>query len=261
MAIDLTPLSVSLPEYFQLVHCGRQTGQLLVYRDQDLLQPAFSIWFSSGRIVAVSAGIEGTDLLAMLVERRWLSPRVAHQLYEFSGELAEPLGIYLSLRGILQPRQVSLLFHAQVLQRLYALFQLSNQHYQFIPQVQAPNLEMTGLSLSAAEAIMQGLRALKDWSVLAANLPAADVTLSREFLEKPYLALDSLERRVWTNAKQEVQLNTLSQQLYQPLEVIQQIAFRLNVVGLAETLPICLPVMTPAAKKTNSPSCSPASKP
>jgi hypothetical protein len=147
----------------------------------------------------------------------------------------------LKTQGFLQPEQLRLLFHAQVLQQVCALFRLKDARFKFDSKATLPTTEMTGLSLSATEATLMGLRVLRDWRSLADKLPEPTSALSRVTLGKHHLRLDSVEKRVWQLANGSVPLNAIASQFKQPVETIQQTAFRLISVGLVAEVPMIAP--------------------
>jgi hypothetical protein len=100
---------------------------------------------------------------------------------------------------------------------------------------------MTGLSLSATEATLMGLRVLRDWKSLADKLPEPTSALSRVVIGKRHLRLDSLEGRVWQLANGSISLALMAKQLKQPVETMQQTAFRLVSVGLVAEVPTIAP--------------------
>jgi hypothetical protein len=58
---------------------------------------------------------------------------------------------------------------------------------------------------------------------------------------KRHLRLDSLEGRLWQLANGSVPLNAIASQFKQPIEIIQQTAFRLISVGLVAEVPMIAP--------------------
>jgi hypothetical protein len=194
-----------------------------------------------GRIVAVTNRLDHQCLLAMICQRGWISPEVLReQVNRCPANI--PIGLYLKTQGFLQPEQLRLLFHAQVLQQVCALFRLRDARFKFDSKATLPTTEMTGLSLSATEATLMGLRVLRDWRSLVDKLPEPTSALSRVVLGKRHLRLDSLEGQVWQMANGSLPLNAIASQLKQSVETIQQTAFRLISVGLVAEVPIITPV-------------------
>jgi len=245
MAITSSLSEFSLPELFQFLDQGSKTGLLTLRFQLDPNQEARirHALIHQGRIVAVTKRLDQQCLLAMICQRGWISPEVIReQVNRCPANI--PIGLYLKTQGFLQPEQLRLLFHAQVLQQVCALFRLKDARFKFDSKATLPTTEMTGLSLSATEATLMGLRVLRDWRSLADKLPEPTSALSRVVIGKRHLRLDSLEGRVWQLANGSVPLNALANQFKQPVEIIQQTAFRLISVGLVAEVPMIAPSRT-----------------
>jgi len=244
MAITSCLSEFSLPELFQFLDQGSKTGLLTLRFQPDSQNPEKKIRHAlmhQGRIVAVTNRLDHQCLLAMICQRGWISPEVLReQVNRCPANI--PIGLYLKTQGFLQPEQLRLLFHAQVLQQVCALFRLRDARFKFDSKATLPTTEMTGLSLSATEATLMGLRVLRDWRSLVDKLPEPTSALSRVVLGKRHLRLDSLEGQVWQMANGSLPLNAIASQLKQSVETIQQTAFRLISVGLVAEVPIITPV-------------------
>lgn len=243
MAITSCLSEFSLPELFQFLDQGSKTGLLTLRFQPDPQSPEKRVRHAlihQGRIVAVTNRLDHQCLLAMICQRGWISPEVLRdQVNKCPANI--PIGLYLKTQGFLQPEQLRLLFHAQVLQPVCALFRLREARFKFDSKATLPTTEMTGLSLSATEATLMGLRVLRDWRSLADKLPEPTSALSRVVVGKRHLRLDSLEGRVWQTANGSIPLNGLATQFKQPIEIIQQTAFRLISVGLVAEVPTIAP--------------------
>jgi Domain of unknown function (DUF4388) len=237
MGIAGSLAAFSLAEVFQILNRGRKTGLLTIRSAVAPREQAYHIWLKQGRIMTIAEQRDGKGLLSMLTQRGWLSEQVASQVSQLS-HLETPLGLFLKEKGVLRGEQIKLLFHAQVLQRVCALFKVRDGLFQFDDHVLPPSLEMTGLSLSASEAMLLGLRVMKDWSALAHQLPSPDTSLSKSMVTKPTIPLDSVERRVWDIAHETRSLEAIATQLNLSIVQTQQIAFRLIAVGLVEVAAI-----------------------
>lgn len=238
MAITSSLSEFSLPELFQFLDHGSKTGLLTLRFQTDNHQEkrVRHLLLHQGRIVAVTNRLDHQCLLAMIVQRGWISPEVLReQVNRCPANI--PIGLYLKTQGFLQPEQLRLLFHAQVLRQVCGLFRLKDARFKFDSKATLPTTEMTGLSLSATEATLMGLRVLRDWMLLADKLPEPTSALSRVVLGKRHLRLDSLEGQVWQLANGSVNLNAMATQLKQSVEIIQQTAFRLISVGLVAEVP------------------------
>ncbi|MCA1993088.1 MAG: DUF4388 domain-containing protein [Coleofasciculus sp. S288] len=243
MAITSCLSEFSLPELFQFLDQGNKTG-LLTLRFQPERQEQGKrvrhVLVRQGRIVAVTNRLDHQCLLSMIVQRGWISPKVLReQVNRCPANI--PIGLYLKTQGFLQPEQLRLLFHAQVLRQVCGLFRLKDAQFKFDSKATLPTTEMTGLSLSATEATLMGLRVLRDWEALADKLPEPTSALSRAVIGKRHLRLDSLEGRVWQLANGSLPLNAIATQLNQSVETIQQTAFRLINVGLVAEVPMITP--------------------
>lgn len=242
MAITSSLSEFSLPELFQFLDQGSKTGLLTLRFQLDPNQePRIRhALIHQGRIVAVTKRLDQQCLLAMICQRGWISPEVIReQVNRCPANI--PIGLYLKTQGFLQPEQLRLLFHAQVLQPVCGFFRLKDARFKFDSKATLPTTEMTGLSLSATEATLMGLRVLRDWRSLADKLPEPTSALSRVVIGKRHLRLDSLEGRLWQLANGSVPLNTIATQFKQPIEIIQQTAFRLISVGLVAEVPMIAP--------------------
>ncbi len=230
----------SLPEIFQLLEQGYKTGLLSIQPEPDAdkhQSQVYYLWLQGGRIMAVADKLDHNCLLSMLKQRGWLNPEVINLLHGQSAA-EQPLGMYLKAHGAISVEQLKLLFQAQVLQRVCALFKVPNGQFAFDPKAKLPKAEMTGLSMSATEASLLGLRVLRDWTTLAKKLPDPTFGLTKAIAGRPHLQLESLELQVWEFADGSVSIQGIAIQLQLPVEKLQQIAFRMTVIGLLEEVPI-----------------------
>lgn len=243
MAITSCLAEFSLPELFQFLDQGNKTGLLTLQFQPDSRQPQKRIrhvLLSQGHIVAVTNRLNQQCLLAMICQRGWMSPNLLREQVNRC-PANQPIGRYLRLQGYLQPEQLKLLFRAQVLQPICALFNLKDAQFRFDAGATLPTTEMTGLSLSATEATLWGLRTLRNWTPLAQKLPESTSGLSRAYIGKRQLRLHSKEKRVWELANGLVPLSAIANQLQQPVDIIQQTAFLLISVGLVAEVPLVAP--------------------
>ncbi|MGB5961319.1 MAG: DUF4388 domain-containing protein [Coleofasciculaceae cyanobacterium] len=243
MAITSSLAEFSLPELFQFLDQGSKTGLLTLRFQPDIHSPEKRIrhvLLHQGRIVAVTNRLNHQCLLAMICQRGWISPEaLREQVNRCPANM--PIGLYLKTQSFLQPEQLRLLFHAQVLQQICGLFRLRDARFKFDSKATLPTTEMTGLSLSATEATLMGLRVLRDWRALADKLPEPTSALSKMIVGKRHLRLDSLEGRVWQSANGSIPLNMMASQFRQSVETVQQTSFRLISVGLVAEVPVIAP--------------------
>lgn len=153
MCIAGTLTDFSLSEIFQFLEKGRRTGLLTLRAvpDSKVTPPVHYIWVQKGRIVAVANRLDQQGLVSMIEQYRVVSDRVFDKLVHWCCPISEPLGLYLRNQGVLRTKQLKQLFDVQVLQQVYALFQLNDGQFRFDQDVPPPTREMTGLSVSAGD--------------------------------------------------------------------------------------------------------------
>jgi hypothetical protein len=79
---------------------------------------------------------------------------------------------------------------------------------------------------------------LRNWSGLIEKLPEPNCGLMKAISGKPHLHLDTQEWQVWEYTDGSVPIDAIAKQLQLPVLTVQQIGFRLSVVGLVEEVPI-----------------------
>jgi len=148
MAITSSLAEFSLPELFQFLDQGSKTGLLTLRFQPDIHSPEKRVRHAlmhQGRIVAVTNRLNHQCLLAMICQRGWISPEaLREQVNRCPANM--PIGLYLKTQGFLQPEQLRLLFHAQVLQQICGLFRLRDAQFKFDSKATLPTTEMTGLN-------------------------------------------------------------------------------------------------------------------
>lgn len=252
MAITGVLSEFSLPEIFQFVEKGHKTGLLTVRTLPGIpSQPGVShyVWFHLGRVVAAADCLDGQGLLQLIAHRNWISHGIISKL-SLVCSAKSPLGVCLKSQGILQAEQLKLLFYGQVIRQVCALFQLSDGLFNFESQTCLPLIEMTGLSMPATNVTITGLRALRNWAALTDKLPTPDSALVSLAPGQPTLHLNAQEWQIWEFVNGKMTLREIASQLGQPLETVQQIAFRLIVVNLAEEVPVVGQPVGESAKAT-----------
>lgn len=239
MAITGSLSEFSLPEIFQFLDQGQKTG-ILTIRDPQSLQTGKPflrhIWLQNGRVVAAGDRLDNRGLARLIEQRGWVTDVIRPELERLIQENV-PLGLNLKSLGILQPDQLRLLFSVQVLRQVCSLFQLETGQFRFDAKSALPKAEMTGLSLPATETTLMGLRSLKDWKILQSKLPEPNSTLFDIVSGQSQLRLDTHETQVWELADGSVNIKKMAEQFQIPIQKVQQIAFRLIVVGLVEEVP------------------------
>jgi Domain of unknown function (DUF4388) len=234
----------SLAEIFNFVQEGNKTGLLSIEPDRCLsrsLDNSYYISFQTGRIMSVSHGhgLEYRGLLKMMEQRQWLSPEQVTGLSINAHKLGEPLGTYLKSCNAIDSSQLRLLFDAQVTASICKLFgEIHHGRFKFDPQAPLTYPEMTGISLTAREVALLGLRMLRDWTSLSAKFPTPESALQRSSSTPPALRLDTQESKVWSLALGELSIAQIAVQLELGVDRVQQVGFRLCEIGLVrEVLP------------------------
>lgn len=231
----------SLAEIFQLLEQGQKTGLLTIRAAHSVSDPLqnFYLWFNQGQIVAAASRLDYKGLAMLIHQREWLGTQSRIVLGE-ALRCDRPLGLHLKCQGLLDAEQLKLLFYTQVMRQICTIFRYLNGWFSFEMKSDLPLSEMTGLSAVPTEVTLEGLRALKDWSSLVSKLPDPSSAIT-SLKTKRHYRINQLESRVWEFANGTESLRTISHQLQIPLEKIQQIAFRLMVVGLVEEVPQVVP--------------------
>lgn len=228
----------SLAEIFQFLEQGNKQGLLTVFEQPESNSPqnrAHYIWFNQGRIVAAADRADHRGLITMISQRGWLGNHAASRFAQQCSTQI-PLGLYLKSQNILTAEQVKLLFCAQVMQRVCALFSLVDGWFRFDCNVILPRDEMTGLSAPATEVTLSGLRVLRDWSALESKLPDPASSIISVIKGKPELRLSTTEWQVWEFTGGHESIVTIARHLQLPVAEVQRIVFRLSVVGLIEDI-------------------------
>lgn len=226
----------SLAEVFQFLEQGNKTG-LLSIKAKSEPSTSHYIWFRQGRIIASANRLDGLGLISLLDQRKFLSSSQSTKMSKLCPPQT-PLGLYLKSQGAIDAEQLKMSFSIQVIRSVCALFALTDAWFEFDNQVPTPLMEMTGLSSPATEVTLAGLRALKDWDALAEKLPQPTSALISTVEGQPQISINSTEWQVWEYTKGNVSLEQISQELRLPIEKIQQIAFRLIIICLAQEIPV-----------------------
>ncbi len=229
----------SLVEIFQFIQQGYKTGLLVIEPDNDSVRstifPSY-VWFRNGRIVSYARDLSQLGLLVMIDQRGWAADRNLSAFHQQFKQMNEPLGLYLKAQGVLDTEKLRLLFRSQVLQPVCGLFKLVNAKFSFDEQRPVAYPEMTGLSMTAGEASLLGLRVLRDWTFLERKLPAPEFGLRKLRPDLPSLKLDTQEMQVWQLATGEISIAKIAKKTDLALVKVQQIGFRLAAVGLVQEI-------------------------
>ena len=232
----------SLAEIFHFVQEGNKTGLLSIAPENTSgrsFSSGYHLAFQSGRIVSVTdaTGAKHQSLLDMMQQRRWLSLEQVVGLKTRIASLDRPLGTYLKSIDVIDTEQLILVFNAQVIVTTCKLFEIHNGQFQFNPQAPLSYGEMTGLSRTATEIALLGLRMLKDWSGLTAKLPAPEFGLQR-LSSSPSVRLDTQESNVWNLARGELSISQIAEKLGLKIAKVQQLGFRLSSIGLVHEVSV-----------------------
>ncbi|MEA5616310.1 DUF4388 domain-containing protein [Cronbergia sp. UHCC 0137] len=228
----------SLPELLRFLDQGKKTGLLEIELSPEAKQnqtKQIYIWLHQGRVMTVADRLDQQGLTLMIAERKWISERVISRVTQISScFINSPLGLCLKSQGLLQPEQLKLLYHAQVLLPIGALFQVSDASFKFEPTTNLPVGEMTGINMSATEVMLTALRSLQNWKALADALPDPTSGLCGVTTKQPQIQLNAQEWQVWEFVNGQVSLKQIAKQLRISVDTVQHIAFRLMIVGLVE---------------------------
>jgi hypothetical protein len=229
----------SLAEIFQLLEQGQKTGLLTIRAANSPSDPLqnFYLWFNQGQIVAAANRLDYKGLAGLIHQREWLGDQ-SQVLLGDAFRSDRPLGLHLKCQGLLDAEQLKLLFYTQVMRQICTIFKYLNGWFSFEMKSALPLTEMTGLSAVPTEVTLEGLRALKDWSSLADKLPDPNSAITTLSKAKRNYRINQLESRVWEYANGTEPLKHIAEQLQLPLVKVQQIAFRLMIVGLVEEVPL-----------------------
>jgi hypothetical protein len=225
----------SLAEIFSFIHEGNRTGLLTLSPDLSLATAPSSkhnyLWFENGRIVAVTSGLDGSELLTKIEQRRLVSQADIYPVTTILDRLPQPLGLYLKSQGLLDAAQLKFLFNSQTVSPIHRLFELKNSRFQFDPGRLPIKSELTGINASARDLGMLSLRLLKDWSGLSSKLPDPHYAIQRCNSQQPNFELNCHELELWKLADGKTPLIKLAVKMALSIEVIRQISFRLSVFG------------------------------
>ena len=227
----------TLSELFQLMAEGNKSG-LLTIGDSKIPHALncckYYIWFNQGQVIAAANSLNNQGLISLIEKRGWLKSRSLNITSTMTSRQI-PLGLLLKSENLLQAEQLKLLFQMQVMQPITELFTWKTGWFDFKKQTNFPTAEMTGLSRSATEVLLSGLRGLRDWSALEEKLPDPNSGL---ISLRPQLQLDSGERRVWEFTQGQVSIQEISERLKTSVESVQQVALRLILANLVEEVAV-----------------------
>jgi Domain of unknown function (DUF4388) len=245
----------SLAEILQFIQQGSKTGLLSITIEPN---PAENIagmceytWFQNGRVVAHAKDLSSFGLISMLEKRNWVGVETSANLRTQSRILTVPLGLHLKSINLVDVEQLRILFHAQVLQAVCALFKLPNAKFNFDDRASLANIkpEMTGMSVTAVEVSLLGMRSLKNWNYLERKLPAPEFGLQRRQEALPEYRLDTQETQLFMASDGKHSISELATEIGIPVRKAQEIAFRLTAVNLLKEIALDSPSLEQSLKK------------
>jgi hypothetical protein len=245
----------SLAEILQFIQQGSKTGLLLISIEPNPAENIAGIneytWFQNGRVIAHAKDLSSFGLISMLEKRNWVGAETSASLRIQSKSITAPLGLHLKSINLLDVEQLRILFHAQVLQAVCALFKLQTAKFHFDDRASVAQVkpEMTGMSVTAVEVSLLGLRSLKDWTYLERKLPAPEFGLQRLQEKLPEYRLDSQETQMFTAADGKRSISELAIEIGLPVRKAQEIAFRLAAVNLLKEIALDSPSLEQSLKK------------
>ncbi len=234
----------SLSELFQIIAQDVKTGLLVIKTTEH--QSAWRkhyIWFNKGLIIAAANSLDGKCLVSLIRRRSWIKTDKEEQeiLNKFNYISNTALGLYLKWKNVLTDHDIDFIFRIQIMREVNPLFELKEADFLFQEGLSLPFYEMTGLSISAKELLLKGLRGLRDWSILLKKLPYATSTLGINKNVKLDVILDVYESKIWNLMESNLSLVEIARKLTLTIEKVQQTAFCLIMVGLAEEIPYLNP--------------------
>ncbi len=246
----------SLAEILQFIQQGSKTGLLSISIEPNSTENVAGIneytWFQNGRVVAHAKDLSSFGLISMLEKRNWVGTEASANLRSQSKTLTAPLGLHLKSINLVDVEQLRILFHAQVLQAVCALFKLQNAKFHFDDRASVSQIkpEMTGMSVTAVEVSLLGMRSLKDWTYLERKLPAPEFGLQRLQEALPVYRLDAQETQMFTAADGKRSISELATEVGISVRRAQEIAFRLTAISLLKEIALDSPSLEQSLRKS-----------
>ncbi len=246
----------SLAEILQFIQQGSKTGLLSISIEPNLAENIAGIneytWFQNGRVVAHAKDLSSFGLISMLEKRNWVGTEASANLRVQSKTLTSPLGLHLKSINLVDVEQLRILFHAQVLQAVCALFKLPNAKFHFDDRASVSQIkpEMTGMSVTAVEVSLLGMRSLKDWTYLEHKLPAPEFGLQRLQEALPEYKLDTQETQMFTTSDGKRSISELAIEIGISVRKAQEIAFRLTAISLLKEIALDSPSLEQSLRKS-----------
>ncbi len=232
----------SLAEIFNFVHESRQTGLLTLFSSNNLSTSSSTfvqyLWFKSGQLIALTTGLNGEELFTKILQRKLVDRSAINFVNGNLQQLVQPLGLVLKSQGLIDAGQIKLLFNSQTLVPIYKLFESDERRFLFEPNKLPMNSEMTGISSSAQDVALMGLRLLKNWSGLSSKLPDPNYAVKKCYSHQPNFELSQSELKLWTLADGKTPLIQLASKMGLSIDIVRQISFRLSIFRAIEEVPV-----------------------
>ncbi|MEO1296333.1 MAG: DUF4388 domain-containing protein [Cyanobacteria bacterium J06636_16] len=154
--MQLTGAFSELPwtEVLHFLAHSQVTGQLAIRQESRRLQCWQTcrcyLWMDQGYFVGASLNTNGYGLLRLIQQQGWLSLQSGERLAKTLPESLS-LGEYLNTQGVLNDRQLHVLFQLQVIRRLNEIRHLQQACFEFESTENLPRLEMTSLRVPIYE--------------------------------------------------------------------------------------------------------------
>lgn len=236
----------SLAEICRFIYEGRRSGLLEIELDSNEIakpQKTQHLWIKNGRIIAVTSGMNGKELLTAIGQRKLIPPQQLAAIVSQIYQIDLPMGLYLQSQGLLDAEQLKLLYYAQTIAPLARLFEFNHSKFQF-NAIRANSVgvlarsEMTGIELTTREIGIKGLRTVKDWSRWNNKFPDPNYALQKSESQLPDFRLDLTEIKLWSLADGRTPLTKLATQIDKSIEVVQWVSYRLILFGFVREIPL-----------------------
>ncbi|WP_181256689.1 DUF4388 domain-containing protein [Merismopedia glauca] len=221
----------SLANILQMFERSSRSGQLSIWTPNGI----YRIWFYQGRVMAGVSPQPENNLRNFLKSH----PEADDKLKSFlssSLSIDRPLGIHLKEKELVSRKLLADAFRQQLQIAVYSIINHPSGQFRFTSNLPFPYLEMTGLSKSAIEVALQGLRQVEKQKQLEASFPQPDSSFFRLTQELPLVNLSTLEWSIWERVSPDIPINNLAQKLGEDLLEIRQACSRLIQIGLLEEI-------------------------
>ena len=182
---------VTLPDILEFLRVSRKTGVLSFKKDRIRK----SLYLKDGNVIFATSNVPEERLGDLLVS--W--QRISKENYERSVSMLDTKkrqGKILIEIGAITPKQLWEGVQDQIRQIVYSLFNWESAFF-FFSEGELPSKENITADVSISELIIEGIRRIREPSVLLAKFPSRDVLLGRmDFGLKERVKLESFEKHV-----------------------------------------------------------------